>query len=71
MEMVPVVSSNLESIGYDEPSQVLQVKFKGTGKTYSYTGVTPAAHKGLMAARSKGSHFATTIRGKFDAKKLT
>lgn len=63
--MHPVVSSNIESIGYDAGSQTLAVKFKGDRPPYHYSGVPPDAHADLMASPSPGSHHAKNIKGKF------
>ena len=62
--MVPVESSNIESIGYDQPGRTLHVKFKGSG-LYKFGGVSEAEHKLLMAAPSKGKHFRQHIQGKY------
>lgn len=68
-DMVPVKSSNVESVGYHEPSQTLHIKFK-TGGHYSYPGVTPEAHKAFVGAESVGKHFSQNILGKFPHTKL-
>ncbi len=66
MEMHRVTSSNLESIGYDPAARELRIQFRDVdgnpGRTYSYEGVSPAKHAALMAAKSKGGHFAAHIR---------
>lgn len=66
--MQPIVnidgSSNVTGIGYDPTTQTLAVRFK-SGKTYNYQDVPPQVHKDFMAAPSKGSFFATNVKGKF------
>ena len=51
MEMIPVESSNIASIGYE--NEVLRVRFRD-GAEYDYDSVTPARHAELMASDSKG-----------------
>ncbi len=77
MDMRPVSSSQVHSVGYDPDSQTLHVKFKDRtnkagdvipGSTYAYSGVPPEVHAGLLAAdadekQSVGSHFGKNIRG--------
>lgn len=42
MDRVPVNSSNVAAVGYDENSSILEVEFKG-GSVYQYFGV-PTQH---------------------------
>lgn len=53
---VAVVSSNLESVGYNSDGRVLEVKFK-TGRLYRYFAVPADVYNGLLAADSKGEYF--------------
>lgn len=62
MERKKVESSNLESIGYDPASRVLEVEFKG-GSVYRYRECTADQFRGLQDAVSKGSYFSKNIRG--------
>lgn len=62
-EMVPVSSSNLESVGYDADARELHVKFNNGGH-YIYRDVPPEKHRALMSANSKGSHLHAHIKGK-------
>ena len=52
-EVVLVASSLIKAVGYDADSRVLEVLFN-SGLTYSYEGVPPTLHQGLMDADSKG-----------------
>lgn len=61
MTMVPVVSSNLESVGYDATTQTLRVSFIGGG-IYDYHQVPPHHHQGLMNANSKGEYLDAHIK---------
>lgn len=62
-QLIPVESSTIAAIGYDPARTMLFVQFK-LGATYSYACVTQADFDALMAAASKGSHFATHVKGK-------
>lgn len=65
-----VKSSDIESIGYDSATGVLEVKFLG-GSAYQYNGVEPDIYSGLMKASSKGSYLANHIkRGGYSYRKL-
>lgn len=59
MQMIPVSSSNLESVGYE--NGVLCISFHG-GRIYEYTGVPESVYQGLMAASSHGKYFHAYIR---------
>lgn len=64
MKLIPteaVNSSNIQAIGYDEPSRTLQVDFHG-GAAYQYTPITNKAFLELKNADSVGSHFAKHIK---------
>lgn len=63
-EMVPVQSSNIESVGYDQAGRTMHVKFKGSG-TYVFEDVSPEAHASLVGADSIGRHFHANVKGKF------
>ena len=60
MEMKPVASSNIKSIGYE--NGLLVVHFSN-GSRYSYKGVPLRVHTELMAAESIGKHFLEHVRG--------
>ena len=59
MRMIPVSSSNLESVGYE--NGILCIAFHG-GRIYEYTGVPESVYQGLMAASSHGKYFHAYIR---------
>lgn len=61
MQMIPVSSSNLASVGYDAVSKTLFVSFH-KGGTYSYSNVPENVYQGLMNAPSKGRYFAANIK---------
>ena len=67
IDMKAVKSSNIASIGYDNASKTLAIKFLGGhGSTYHYSNVSPEQHTALVSADSVGSHFFANIKGKFD-----
>ncbi len=55
--MIPVQSSNVAAIGYDDTVRLLRIAFKD-GSVYDGVGVDPAVHSALMATSSKGSFIA-------------
>ncbi|MCX7238537.1 KTSC domain-containing protein [Polynucleobacter sp.] len=65
MEMVRVVSSAMDAVGYDKDKQRLFIKFK-QGDTYTFCRVPESIHQGLMTAGSKGSYYDNFIKDKFD-----
>jgi hypothetical protein len=55
MEMLPVQSSNIQSVGYDPETRTMRVAFKG-GTEYEYPGTLPDEHQALIHAPSIGKH---------------
>ncbi len=66
----PVQSSNIAAVGFDQPKGLLAVQFK-TGHIYHYAGVSETDYAQLVDAPSKGKHFGTHIRSKFQGEKMT
>ena len=64
MRRVPVTSTNIAEIGYDEPSRTLEVLFRHSG-LYQYFDVPPQVHQGLMSASSHGQYLNTHIKGRY------
>ncbi len=64
MIRIPVTSSNITAIGYDEASRTLEIEFT-SGAIYQYFDVPPAVHQGLMSASSHGSYLASSIKGEY------
>lgn len=67
MNMIPVDSSNLSSVGYED--NTLYVSFNHGG-TYSYSGVPQSVYQNLLNASSKGKYFAANIKNSYPFKKL-
>jgi len=61
VEMIPVSSSNVQAIGYNEASQVLYVRFS-SNTLYSYQGVPIAEFYGLQNAPSVGGYLNANIK---------
>lgn len=53
--------SNAHSVGYDAPSETLELEFRGVG-VCQCSGVPETIYQGFMRAASKGSISATTSR---------
>ncbi len=64
MQRDPYASTSIASIGYDEPSQTLEIEFI-SGTVYQYYNVNKNIYDALMAAPSKGKFFAHQIRSAF------
>ena len=64
--LIPVTSSQLAAVGYDEETCELVIEFSGSGRTrnaiYSHQGVPPELARGLLAAASPGAFFHQHIR---------
>ena len=67
MDMIPVSSSNLRAVGYENGT--LYVSFH-SGGMYSYSGVPEAVYRSLMTAGSKVSYFAAHIKNTYPYRKL-
>lgn len=68
MDMFPVTSSNLHSVGFENGT--LYIRFK-TGRLYAYFGVPEHIYFALMNASSKGSFFARYIKNNYRYRKLS
>ena len=64
MERTPVTSSNIQSIGYDSESSILEVEFNN-GRVYQYSGVPESEYEGLMNASSHGTYLNANIKGHY------
>ena len=61
-EMIPVASSMISAIGYDDEQQELTIQFNN-GREYSYGGVPASEFDNLRSAQSVGKYFAANIKG--------
>lgn len=63
MELTEVKSTQMHSVGYNDETQTLIVKFKsGQQPIFKYTPVHPSQFEALMASESKGKYFHEHIR---------
>jgi KTSC domain len=70
MDRVPISSSNLAAVGYDQNTQVLEIEFRN-GSIYQYFNVPSSIYSGLMGAVSHGQYFDAYIKkGMFPCKKI-
>lgn len=69
MRMVPVNSSNLAAVGYDESTREMAIQFK-SGAMHTYVGVDPQTHSGLMAAPSHGRFFNERVKDVHTSKRM-
>ncbi len=63
----PVSSTNVDSVGYDEATGTMEVRFHN-GKVYRATGVPADVAAGIHSAPSAGAYFARNIKGAYDIK---
>jgi hypothetical protein len=69
VEMIPVASSNVDSIGYDENFQTLYIRFLN-GSTYIYKGVPIMEFEGLKNASSVGSYLHRNIKNLYPYERI-
>ncbi len=62
--MIPVESSNVEKIGYEESTQTLRVRFLN-GSEYDYKNVPIMEFEQLKNAQSVGSYLNRNIKGNY------
>lgn len=67
--MIPVVSSQLSYIGFDDENNKLYVTFKNN-KTYEYSDVPYSVWKEFKASTSIGSYFSKNIKNKYTYKEI-
>jgi len=64
MERYQVASSNIASIGYDEPTQTLEIEFLN-GALYQYYNVPLNMYEQLMQEASKGRFLNAYIKNAY------
>ena len=69
MERIPVSSSNIAEIGYDEPSGTLEILFHSEA-LYQYFDVPLVVYEELITASSHGKYLNTNLKGKFRYAKI-
>jgi hypothetical protein len=61
MSRVPVVSSNVASVGYDPQTRILEIEFLNRS-IYRYYSVPQSEYHALMRAPSVGHYFDANIK---------
>ena len=69
MDRIPVNSSDIQSIGYDLDTCVLEVAFL-KGGIYQYDGVPIYVYEELMSAVSHGRYFAAHIKNVYPTRRI-
>jgi hypothetical protein len=64
MRRVPVNSTTIAEIGYDEASRTLEIMFRN-GRIYQYFDVPEQEYRTLMAASSHGQYLNQYIKGRY------
>ena len=62
MNMIPVASSNIYSVGYDD--DILYVRFH-SGGLYAYFGVPEYVYSNMLHAPSKGKYLHAHVKGHY------
>lgn len=62
---VPVDSSNISGVAYNDETRTLYVAFKN-GSRYFYQGVPQTVHEALISAPSKGRYMSNEIIGRYN-----
>lgn len=66
---IPITSSNIASVGYDENSQTLEIEFSN-GSVYQYFDVPVNIYQGMMTSSSHGQYFLQHIKGIYQYNKV-
>ena len=69
VEMIEVSSSNIASIGYDESSSTLYIRFSNN-TLYIYKGVPIVEFEGLKNATSLGSYLHRNIKNLYPYERI-
>ena len=68
INFTPIESSNIESVGYDENTSSLYVKYPSG--TYKYDGVGKSVYESLLTSPSKGRFMNENIKGQYQYSKI-
>lgn len=69
IEMVPVNSSNVSEVGYDEQNMIVYVRYI-KGSLYIYKGVPRYNYEGLLYAGSVGSYLHRNFKNVYPYERL-
>lgn len=70
MKRTHVNSTSISSIGYDELTKTLEVKFIENGEIYQYLKVPQKVYHELLTADSIGAYLNQEIKGKYEYRKI-
>ncbi|RFM29461.1 KTSC domain-containing protein [Deminuibacter soli] len=70
MRRRPVVSSVIQSAGYEPGSQVLEIAFVESGHVYQYLDVPGHIYSALLRAHSKGKYYNQYIKEQYAFKQV-
>lgn len=68
-EMIPVSSSNVSALGFDDTEQIVYVEFMN-GSIYIYKGVSKNEFEGLLNAPSIGSYLHRNFKNFFPYERI-
>lgn len=68
-DMIPVSSSNVSALGFDDTEQVVYVEFMN-GSIYIYKGVSKIEFEGLLNAPSIGSYLHRNFKNFFPYERI-
>lgn len=68
MRMIPVSSSNISSVGYENAT--LYIRFNN-GSLYAYYNVPESVYNGLMNASSIGKYHAAYIKNSYKYQRIS
>jgi hypothetical protein len=69
MEMIPVVSSLLKAVGFDDEKEELHIEFH-KGDTYLYQEVPRPVFEALIDAHSAGHFFLVNVKNQYEYVKV-
>ncbi len=69
MEMIPVSSSNIAAIGFDESQSILAIEFNN-GRAYEYYGVPQYVFDEFLNSGSKGKYANQNIYKSYSQTKI-
>ena len=70
MNYTKVESTMIDTVGYDEKTETLEVRFITKGEVYAYYKVSQEEYKALLNAPSKGTYMHEHIIDFYGYKKL-
>lgn len=65
-----VLSTALQSVGYDAKAEILELEFKGNGGVWQYIGIKPSLYEQLINSASLGNFFVTHVKGKYPEQRI-